>query len=179
MSTPTSQTPADLDRRSFCACALAAGSLIACGGGGGGSSAGGGGDYNPPGGWTSPGLITTTDTKSGLLAQPAGTVRSYANGSSSCPGNPSAAQGAYLVRDANGIYAVSATCLHLGGRIQPGGPGFACPCHGSQYTLDGTATAGPAPVGAVLPHFEVRESTPGGALLIDTTKTVGAGVRLA
>jgi Rieske Fe-S protein len=174
LQTETS-APAGVDRRAFCACALALGAVTACGGGGGGTSsnpAGGGG-----GGGT-PTPITTTDTKSALLAQPAGTVRSYANGASACPDSPGSAQGAYLVRDATGIYAISASCLHLGGRIQPNGGGFACPCHGSQYNLGGTVTGGPAPVGSVLSHYEVRESAPGAVLVIDTTKTVDASVRL-
>jgi len=162
-----------LDRRTFCACALAAGAL-ACGGGGGGSaqaapSNGGGGSTT----------VTTTDTKAALLAQPAGTTRDYTSGSTACPLTAGTPQGVYLVRDAAGIYALSASCLHQGGRISPGGGGFACPCHGSQYDLNGTATLGPAPVGAVLQHYEVRESSPGAALVIDLAKPVGASVRLS
>ena len=162
----------DGSRREFCACALALGATVACGGGGGGSTS-----NNPGGGGNTP--ITTTDTKAGLLAQPAGTVRSYANGASACPDMVGAAQGAYLVRDASGIYAISASCLHLGGRVQPAGDGFSCPCHGSQYNLGGTVTVGPAPVGSVLAHYEVRESSPGAVLVIDLSKTVGASVRLS
>lgn len=167
--------PAAVDRRGFCACALAMGALAACGGGGGGSTGGNSGG----GGGGGTGTITTTDTKAGLLAQPAGTVRSYAAGSSPCPGSAGAAQGAYLVRDSGGIFSMSASCLHLGGRIQPVGQGFSCGCHGSQYDLGGTVTVGPAPVGSVLPHYQVRESTPGGALLIDTTQVVSAATRLS
>ena len=166
--------PLGFDRRGFCACALALGTTVACGGGGGSAtpSNGGGG-----GGGTA--TITTTDTKAARLAQPVGTVRSYANGATACPDSVSAAQGAYLVRDGTGIYAISASCLHLGGRIQPGAGGFSCPCHGSQYNLGGTVTGGPAPVGSVLPHYEVRESAPGAALVIDLSKPVSASVRLS
>lgn len=168
---PTAPPSAGVDRRAFCACAAALGASLACGGGGGGSAAAPGG-----GGST---LITTTDTKAGLLAQPAGTVRGYANGAAACPDSAGAAQGVYLVRDAAGIYAISASCLHLGGRIQPAGGGFSCGCHGSQYNLGGTVTVGPAPVGSVLAHYEVRESAPGAVLVVDPTKTVGAAVRLS
>jgi cytochrome b6-f complex iron-sulfur subunit len=158
------------DRRVFCACSLAL-LAAACGGGGGASAPGAGG-----GGGT--GTVTTSDTKAGLLAQPNGTIRDYATGATSCPDALGTNQGVYLVRDSGGIYAISASCLHLGGRIGPGGNGFACPCHGSTYDLNGKVTGGPAPVGSVLSHFEVKESTPGGVLVIDTAKAVSATTRL-
>ena len=173
MSTDATRIEPPGSRREFCACALALGATVACGGGGGGSST------NNPGGGGGNTPITTTDTKAGLLAQPAGTVRSYANGASACPDTLGAAQVVYLVRVATGIYAISASCLHMGGRIQPAGSGFSCACHGSQYDLGGTVTVGPAPVGSVLAHYEVRESSPGAVLVIDTSKAVGAGVRLS
>lgn len=171
---PTTTPEPDLDRRGLCACALALVAATACSGGGGGTTA----PPAPPtpGGST---VVTTTDTKAGLLAQPAGTVRDYTTSTSSCPEAFGAAQGVYLVRDGSGIFAVSASCLHLGGRIQPGSAGFSCACHGSRYDLNGTVTVGPAPVGAVLDHFEVREASAGGALLIDTSKKVAAGTRLS
>lgn len=171
---PTMNPEPDLDRRGLCACALALVAATACSGGGGGGTA-------PPPAPPSTGgnaIVTTTDTKAGLLAQPAGTVRDYTTSTSSCPEAFGAAQGVYLVRDAGGIFAVSASCLHLGGRIQPGSSGFSCACHGSRYDLNGTVTVGPAPVGAVLDHFEVREAAAGGALLIDTSKKVAASARL-
>ena len=165
----------DLERRALCAgaCACALATLAGCGGGGGASSP------TPSLPSQGGGPVTTTDTKAGILAQPAGTVRDYTVATGSCPDTLGSAQGLYLVRDGSGIYAISASCLHLGGRIQPGSGGFACPCHGSLYDLNGTVTSGPAPVGSVLDHFEVRESSPGGALLIDPTKKVAAAARLA
>jgi len=171
---PATTLQPDLDRRGLCACVLALAAATACSGGGGGGTPA----PAPPatGGST---LVTTTDTKSGLMGQPAGTIRDYTSSSSSCPGTLGAAQGVYLVRDSTGIYALSASCLHQGGRIQPGSSEFNCPCHGSRYDLNGTVTGGPAPVGQVLDHFEVRESTPGGALLIDTSKKVTASTRLS
>jgi cytochrome b6-f complex iron-sulfur subunit len=87
-------------------------------------------------------------------------------------------QGYYLVRDSSGICAFNASCLHLGGHVGPTSTGFACPCHGSQYDLNGTVTVGPAPVGSTLQHYEVSESTPGGVLVIDPTKPVSATTRL-
>jgi thiosulfate dehydrogenase (quinone) large subunit len=162
-----------LDRREICLGILGLAAL-ACGGGGG--STGMSSPPPPPAG----GLITTTETKAGFLALPAGHVASYISTSSAqCPGGVGARQGAYLVRDAQGIYAISASCLHQGGRLDPAGNGFSCPCHGSQYDLGGTVLVGPATVGSVLPHYQVRESTPGGPLVIDTTVPVDDAVRLA
>jgi Rieske Fe-S protein len=165
------------NRREFCACALAlaaAAALPGCSGGGGGSAAA----MPPPP--PPPAPVTTTETKIGLLAQPSGTVRDYTtltNGA--CPLILGSAQGYYLIRGSGGIYAINASCLHQGGHIDPSQAGFACPCHGSQYDLNGTVTVGPAPVGAVLQHYEVSEVTPGGVLVIDPTKPVSAATRLS
>ena len=53
--------------------------------------------------------------------------------------------GAALFRDARGFFARSLTCVHLGCRVgQAGEGGFACPCHGSHFTRDGTLLSGPA-----------------------------------
>jgi Rieske Fe-S protein len=62
--------------------------------------------------------------------------------------------------------------------VNPISTGFACPCHGSQYDLNGTVTVGPATVGSTLQHYEVSESTPGGVLVIDPTRPVSATTRL-
>jgi Rieske Fe-S protein len=41
--------------------------------------------------------------------------------------------------------ALSLTCTHLGCRVRPASfGGFACPCHGSRFTVDGRRTFGPA-----------------------------------
>lgn len=142
-----------LDRRSFCACALAV-TAMACGGGGGGGT--------PP---PTTGPKTTTDTKGGLLATASGTVRDYRD------------LGAFwLIRDALGIYAMTAICTHQGCTIAEGGSAFACPCHGSQYDLNGGNTLGPAV--SPLVHFAVTEATPGGALVVNTASTVAASTRL-
>lgn len=57
---------------------------------------------------------------------------------------------------ANGVYAVSRTCTHLGCTLnlllEEGV--FACPCHQSRFTLNGKVIKGPAQKD--LPQFEVR-----------------------
>jgi len=55
--------------------------------------------------------------------------------------------GIYLVRDAEGFYAVGATCTHLGCLTAWNEDlnQIACPCHGSKFRRDGTKIEGPAP----------------------------------
>jgi cytochrome b6-f complex iron-sulfur subunit len=48
------------------------------------------------------------------------------------------------------VAAVTALCTHQGCTILPGGPGYACPCHGSTYKLDGSLVQGPATTGLPL-----------------------------
>ncbi len=40
--------------------------------------------------------------------------------------------------------AYSLTCTHLGCTVEEDGEGFACPCHGSQFSKDGLVLQGPA-----------------------------------
>lgn len=165
MST-TQETPTALDRRTFCACALAAGA-VACGGGGGGgdstSGGGGGGGTSCP--TSNPGAKTTTDTKAALLASADGTVRDYRS-----------LAAFWLVKDSAGIYAMTSICTHQGCCVNVGGSAFACPCHGSQYDLNGGNTQGPATI--PLNHYAVSEPSPGAALVVDTSQTVASSVRL-
>lgn len=163
MPQPETLQPSDptstLDRRIFCLSALAAGTALACGGGGSGSPTPA---PIPP----ATGPRTTTDSKAALLASPDGTTRDYRN-----LGN------FFLIKDATGIYAMTAVCTHLGCTVgAPVASLITCPCHGSQYNLSGGNVLGPA----VLPlvHFTVTEATPGGALVVNTAQTVAASVRL-
>lgn len=59
----------------------------------------------------------------------------------------------FVVRDANGLYAVSATCTHEGGTINVMGSDYVCPRHGAQFAFDGNVLAGPAVL--PLPHYEM------------------------
>lgn len=148
------------DRRCFCTSALIAGLALACGGGG----------YPAPPPKPAPppnGPLTTSDTKAGLLATSNGTVRDYRN-----LGN------FFLIRDATGIYAMTAVCTHMGCTVgAPVGTQITCPCHGSQYDLNGGNTLGPAT--QALAHFQVTEASTGGLLVVDTAQTVAATVRLS
>ncbi len=61
----------------------------------------------------------------------------------------------YLVAlEGGGFAAVSSICTHRGCTVDLGGPGFACPCHGSQYNREGQVMRGPA--SRALTRYPVR-----------------------
>ena len=55
--------------------------------------------------------------------------------------------GLFVVRSAQGFYALNAVCTHLGCLTvwKPEAGVIACPCHGSTFQRDGSVIAGPAP----------------------------------
>ncbi len=73
-----------------------------------------------------------------------------------------------VFRDAEGVYAVSTVCTHLGCIVKRTGEGFECPCHGSRFTSGGEVTKGPAP--RALPWLKVSHS--GGQWVVDEGATV-------
>jgi cytochrome b6-f complex iron-sulfur subunit len=79
----------------------------------------------------------------------------------------------YIVRTAQGFYAVSAVCTHLGCITQwkPEDNLIECPCHGSKFQSNGTVVAGPAP--GPLPHFAISLTTDG-ELSVDKLEIVRA-----
>jgi nitrite reductase/ring-hydroxylating ferredoxin subunit len=79
-----------------------------------------------------------------------------------------------LVRDADGVYAVSLVCTHLGCIVKPTAAGFDCPCHGSRFDSDGSVTRGPAPV--ALNWLEVTGAE--GDYTVDESVAVPQGTRL-
>jgi len=93
------------------------------------------------------------------------------------PGEPFVPPGRAVAvfRDAAGVFAVSTVCTHLGCIVKRDGAGFACPCHGSTFALDGTVTKGPAP--KALPWLAVAKA-PGGGLVVDEAKVVPPGTKV-
>ena len=79
-----------------------------------------------------------------------------------------------VFRDADGVYAISTVCTHLGCIVQPTASGFECPCHGSLFALDGTVTRGPAP--RALPWLAV--SARGGTLIVDEETEAPKGTKV-
>lgn len=53
----------------------------------------------------------------------------------------------YLVRDGDGVRALSAVCTHLGCRVawHDAEHEFRCPCHGGRFKADGQVAGGPPP----------------------------------
>jgi Rieske Fe-S protein len=68
-----------------------------------------------------------------------------------------------LVLDGGGYAALSSICTHRGCTVDLGGPGLACPCHGSQYDREGQVTRGPA--SRALRRYPVRAA--GDELIIE------------
>ena len=49
-----------------------------------------------------------------------------------------------LVHESSGFTVINTSCTHLGCMVTPGPDGFACPCHGSHFDLNGNVLNGPA-----------------------------------
>ncbi|MDY6861643.1 MAG: Rieske 2Fe-2S domain-containing protein, partial [Thermodesulfobacteriota bacterium] len=62
---------------------------------------------------------------------------------------------AFIDRDDDGIFVISAVCTHLKCRVNYDSSldEFWCPCHGAKYRRDGTNYVGPAP--KPLPRLQV------------------------
>lgn len=82
----------------------------------------------------------------------------------------------FVVRDAAGLYAMTAVCTHQGCTVGSGASSLACPCHGSAYDLDGNVTHGPAT--APLEHYALRIDDTG-AVFVDTDTVVAPETRVA
>ncbi len=81
----------------------------------------------------------------------------------------------WLMRDSDGLYALSSVCTHLGCNIRNTGEEFECPCHGSRFDFKGAVLQGPAISG--LRYVEVSRSADN-LLVIDTTVSVPSTQRL-
>jgi cytochrome b6-f complex iron-sulfur subunit len=80
----------------------------------------------------------------------------------------------FVVRQKSGFWALSSVCTHLGciARHDPEEQVIACPCHGSQFSLDGAVIHGPAP--RPLQALELSLS-PRGELVVDNAIEVPHG----
>jgi Rieske Fe-S protein len=79
-----------------------------------------------------------------------------------------------LFRDAEGVYAISIVCTHLGCIVKPTADGFECPCHGSRFARDGAVVRGPAP----RPLSWMKVSFAGGTVVVDEGATVAPGTKV-
>lgn len=96
-------------------------------------------------------------------------------------------QRVFVFREGETFHCISAVCTHLGCTVQlarqagaggKAGPTyeFACPCHGSKYTGDGTPYAGPAP--RPLSYFKLALAPDDGQLVVDLSQEADKGWRL-
>ena len=80
-------------------------------------------------------------------------------------------RGVEIVREKDGIHAISLVCTHLGCLLKPvlndPGVGYACPCHGSTFAPKGEVLGGPAPRN--LPWYEMYLDS-AGTLMVDASK---------
>jgi cytochrome b6-f complex iron-sulfur subunit len=82
---------------------------------------------------------------------------------------------AFIGRDEHGLYAINATCTHLGCLVKQALAGFECPCHGSQFTANGVVTNGPAtqPLNYCALTLDTSQK-----VVLDLSHTVDESVRL-
>jgi cytochrome b6-f complex iron-sulfur subunit len=89
-------------------------------------------------------------------------------------------RGIEIVRERDGLHAISLVCTHLGCLIRPvendSELGYACPCHGSTFTMAGEVRGGPAP--RDLPWYDVYVDLAGN-LVVDTSKVNHSRTKLA
>ncbi len=85
-------------------------------------------------------------------------------------------QKVYIMRAAEGFFAMSATCTHLGclTQFEKENNRIFCPCHGSRFDTSGKVTDGPAP--APLSRLELIVEN--GLLVVDVSKKVAADALL-
>jgi cytochrome b6-f complex iron-sulfur subunit len=82
---------------------------------------------------------------------------------------------AFIKHDERGLYAVNATCTHLGCLVKPAQAGFECPCHGSQFAANGAVTTGPATLPLTYAALTLNAE---GQVVVDVSQPVAENVRL-
>ena len=81
----------------------------------------------------------------------------------------------YVLRDAIGIFAMTAVCTHMHCIVTFAGQGFQCPCHNSTYDFNGNVTNPPAPL--PLQHFACALDASDN-VLVDPSMPVPSSTRL-
>ena len=82
----------------------------------------------------------------------------------------------FVVRDAGGLYALTARCTHEGATTVAQTSDFYCPRHGAMFDFNGTVTRGPAVTPLI--HYAMC-MLPNGHVGVNTTMTVAKTTRLS
>jgi cytochrome b6-f complex iron-sulfur subunit len=82
----------------------------------------------------------------------------------------------FVGHDARGLFAVNATCTHLGCTVNHKKNQFECPCHGSQFDAQGRVLVGPAT--RTLERVRLTLSSDG-RIVADRSASVNVDFRLA
>jgi Rieske Fe-S protein len=81
----------------------------------------------------------------------------------------------FVVRDANGLYALTARCTHQGVTVSDTGTKFHCNAHGADFTYNGAVIDGPT--STALKHYAMC-TLAGGHVAVQTQTVVSASTRL-
>jgi len=84
--------------------------------------------------------------------------------------------GAYVGRDAGGLYAMYAFCTHSVGNFSVSATQLTCLVHGARFSLTGDVLQGPATV--ALPHFSICLNSKGN-VAVDSNVIVPSALRLS
>lgn len=85
-----------------------------------------------------------------------------------------ASKNIFVVRDAGGLYALTARCTHQGVTVVARTSNFYCPGHGATFNFNGDVTLGPA--NSPLQHYALC-TLPNGNIGVNTTMPVAKTVR--
>jgi Rieske Fe-S protein len=81
----------------------------------------------------------------------------------------------FVVRDSNGLYALSSKCTHQHVVVNVSGSQYFCPAHGATFTFNGAVLGGPT--NTPLPHYSMC-TLPNGHVGVQTSIVVSASTRL-
>ena len=82
--------------------------------------------------------------------------------------------GVFVLRDAGGLFAVSASCTHSGCTCSVQNGVYYCPCHGATFAFDGSKPTLPAV--SPLRHYAMCVDSAGNAS-VDAKTTVSSSTR--
>ena len=82
----------------------------------------------------------------------------------------------YVGRDPRGLFALDATCTHLGCTVNHKDTQFECPCHGSRFDAEGRVLIGPATRSLERVRLTLAND---GRVIVDRAIVVSVDFRLA